>query len=112
NEILNHILAKGNTKVILAVGAAAQDAIAAEGLNIGQIPVIKLDYPQVATHERQWQSAMQEVRRLRVDWDQGARASFSYRDWFTQLPRIDMPFHMRWWMGTGGDRALRATDND
>ena len=30
----------------------------------------------------------------------------------TNIPRIDLPIHTRWWMGTAGDRGSRPINNE
>jgi hypothetical protein len=38
----------------------------------------------------------------------GTKKSATYKGELAIIPRIDMPYHTRWWMGTSGDRADRG----
>ncbi len=40
----------------------------------------------------------------------GTKKNGSYNGELAVIPRIDMPYHTRWWMGTSGDRAARGNN--
>lgn len=106
NRILERVLAKGRTELILTVGEHAGRAI--ESLKGVSAKVVKLDSALEAGHAAQWNESLRKIRGFRVARDRGATADYRYEGELTPIPRADLPIHTKWWVGTSGSRASRA----
>lgn len=105
-EIVSSVLKNGKTKLVLTVGPVAK-AIAAK-MKWGSLPVVSLDSADKG-HEKQWNSALSEIKKLSLELDSKAQASYSPK--LSVIPRQDLPAYTRWWMGTSGSRAIRAQES-
>ncbi|GAB4418125.1 MAG: hypothetical protein OHK0056_27380 [Bacteriovoracaceae bacterium] len=104
-EIINSVLKNGKTKLILTVGPVAKEI--AGKMKLGSLPVVSLDSPDKG-HEKQWNQALSEIKKLSLSFDEKPQASYSGK--LSIIPREDLPAYSRWWMGTSGSRATRAQE--
>ncbi|PIP95127.1 MAG: hypothetical protein COW00_17605 [Bdellovibrio sp. CG12_big_fil_rev_8_21_14_0_65_39_13] len=105
DEIIQSVLKNGKTQVVLTLGEVSK-AIA-EKIKWGSLSVVHLTAPEKG-HEKQWNSALAEVKKLNLDLD--SKPSSSYSGSVSIIPREDLPAYTRWWMGTSGSRAARAQE--
>ncbi|MEK6704240.1 MAG: hypothetical protein AABZ06_00465 [Bdellovibrionota bacterium] len=104
-KIFETILAQKDTQLILAVGPVAK---AAMGSIKTSLPVVYLDFPDDAKqHVKQWQGTIQQIKKLGLKPDSGAKASWKYDGKTTSIPRFDLPNQTRWWIGVSGTRSAR-----
>jgi len=101
SAIINAILKKNRTKILLTVGPIAAEV--AKGIHPG-VPVMNLDSPYSQRHLSQWKWSQNEITKLGL----GIRYYKLYDGELTAIPRSDLPGHTRLWMGTSGTRASRA----
>lgn len=101
NNILNAILALGKTKLIITVGPVAAEAIKSIKATV---PVVNIAAPSATDHATSWNDALKKIDSLSI----GFKKVVDYAGELTAIPRIDLPIHTRWWMGTSGSRAARA----
>ncbi len=101
-KILDFILGKGNTKVIVTLGAVAQETVQSQ--SVGNVKVVSLDLSQNTSQINQ---VAKEVAAIL-----GEKIKDSYNGRLTAIPREDLPVHTRWWMGTSGNRAQRGENAD
>lgn len=81
---------------VIAMGPVAE-AIAGK---LG-VPFIKMDQPGAnAEHAENWASVANQIETPAPTKEQLLQ--------MTSIPRKDLPYSTRWWMGTSGDRAERA----
>ncbi len=102
NRIIDSVLKQASTTLILTVGDAAAEVMAAQH---SKISVINLEHPSSKTHVAQWQKALDKIATLKIA---GIKVAGKYTGQLTSIPREDLPAHTRWWMGTSGTRASRA----
>lgn len=105
DEIIQSVLKNGKTQLVLTLGEVSK--IIAEKVKWGSLPVVHLTAPDKG-HEKQWNSAFLEIKKLNVSFD--SKASTSYSGSISVVPREDLPAYTRWWMGTSGSRAARAQE--
>lgn len=101
NNILNAILNQGKTKLIITVGPVAKEAIKSIQTTI---PVLNMTMPTSKLHVALWNKALNKISSMNLGFTKVAK----YTGELTAIPRIDLPIHTRWWMGTSGSRAARA----
>lgn len=131
NKIVETVLAEEKTEVVLTVGAAAKE-FARQAPALSDKTVINLVAPdtkislqkvevkvgskkttytagKIGTSELEnWNEALAEIKKLHVTTDNKAIPSFDYRGKLTAIPRSDLPFGTRFWVGTSGSRAVRG----
>ncbi|MGE0616708.1 MAG: hypothetical protein AB7P04_13825 [Bacteriovoracia bacterium] len=88
---------KSGTKVVVALGSAAQ-AVAAKSAVLKGMNVVKL-----STDDRNWGPAANAIAQ-----GLGTQKTGFYNGKLTNIPRSDLPAGTRWWMGTSGTRAHRG----
>jgi uracil-DNA glycosylase len=107
NQILNRVLSYGKTKVVITIGEGAEAAVNSwkpSGVNI-----VNLASPLEDSHVSQWQGELSQLKSANlVTPDQGVQALAQYSGQLTDIPRLDLPIHTKWWVGSAGDRAMRA----
>lgn len=57
------------------------------------------------TSGKDWNTAAAQIAKAL-----GTKVKGSYDGSLAIIPRVDMPYHTRWWMGTSGDRAARGNN--
>lgn len=80
-------------KAVVAFGPAA--IAAAKALNLKAVEL---------TSGTDWNPAAEQIAKAL-----GTKAK-KYDGSLAIIPRVDMPYHTRWWMGTSGDRAARGNN--
>lgn len=80
----------------IAMGPAAIEAAKAMGLT----NVIELDLANL-------EGVNEAIKKLALLFN-GTQTPTEYANELTNIPRIDLPYHTRWWMGTSGNRADRG----
>lgn len=102
NEIVSKLLQEnsGRVKMILTLGPQAESEI--RTMNTGGLPVISLTGPNG------YQSGFQQVQRV-PGWAGSHRMNFIANP--MPIAREDVPYGMRRWTGTAGDRVVRANGN-
>lgn len=131
NKIVETVLSEGQTELVLTVGTAAK-AFAAQAPALAETTVINLAAPdtkvskqeveakvgskkvtytagEIGTSEQEnWNEALKEIKKLHVTTDNKAIPSYTYDGTLTAIPRIDLPYGTRFWIGTSGSRAARG----
>ena len=108
NRILSTVARDSGTKVVITFGKFAQEAI--KSANLSGVKTYHLDLPQGTGYVTAWNKVLNDIAStggLQTD-NRGGKLSAAP----TAIPRIDMPVHTRWWMGTSGDRASRPVNNE
>ena len=102
--IVAKVLAKGHTKFALTIGPHAK-RLAAHVLP-STVPLVELMAWNSSGALANWKSALQQIQTMSYTKD--LPASFSYNGERTQIARIDLPYGTLRWMGSSGDRGVRA----
>lgn len=102
NEVVGKILQenRGQVKMILTLGPQAENEI--RTMNVGGVPVISLTGPNG------YQQGFQQIQRVPA-WAGSHRMNFNANP--MPIAREDIPYGMRRWTGTAGDRVIRAGGN-
>jgi hypothetical protein len=102
-KIIKAAQKQGNFKVFVAYGPVATAAMAAlEDFTADDLKV-NLD---LKFNAKDWnQAAKQVATHLKTSFTPLTGA-------LTTIPREDLPYHSRWWMGSSGDRAARREGPD
>lgn len=103
--IVARVLARGQTTVALTIGPHAK-RLAAHVLP-PTLPLVELLPWKVSGALANWQNALQQLKTMSYAKDLTA-PTFSYDGKRGQIPRIDLPYGTLRWMGSSGDRAVRA----
>jgi uracil-DNA glycosylase len=104
-DIINGVLAKGNVKLILAVGPTASSIVKGLNVDVKTVEIAEIADPGLK-HKEAFNKALRQVKDLGLRFE--ASGSSSYSGKLTVIPRQDLPAYTRWWMGTSGDTAARA----
>jgi len=100
-RVLNAVLEKSSPQIFIALGPVASMAINQMTLPQGS-QVIKLNNLSDATAVN---TAIKSITdRLQT------KIAGTYSNQLTTIPREDLPYHTRWWMGSSGDRAARGEE--
>jgi hypothetical protein len=119
DAVVSEVLKYGKTEVVLAIGAGAQKyASKSSVVRKSDLDVIEMDQVQFATDKyrltttndelKSWQKAMKSFSKMKIATDNGAVATYKYDGEMTAIPRIDLPFGTRFWVGQSGSRVVRA----
>ena len=100
-RILNAVLKRSSPKIFVALGPVASIAINQLMLPQGSI-VIKLNNLNDVTVVNTTIKSISDTLQTKV--------SGMYSGQLMTIPREDLPYHTRWWMGSSGDRAARGED--
>lgn len=101
-NIIENILAKNKTKVFLTLGPVAKAL--SEKLKVpSTIQKFHLDTPSTSSHVSKWNDIAKKVAQAI-----GSESKGSYDGKLMTIPRSDLPFHSRWWMGSSGTRSARG----
>jgi uracil-DNA glycosylase len=102
--IVARVLANGQTTLALTIGPHAK-RLAAHVLPT-TVPVVELLAWKTPGALANWKNALQQLQTKTYAKD--APATFSYDGERAQIPRIDLPYGTLRWMGSSGDRGVRA----
>ena len=103
--IVSKILSKNQTAVALTVGSQA--ARLAPHVLPATVPVVKLATWSGPSTVANWQQALNQLKTMTYTKDLQT-PTFTYDGTRGQIPRFDLPYGTLRWMGTSGDRAVRA----
>ena len=103
-RIVDFIGSMGKTQVVLLIGPFAQ-SMREQIKFVSSNAIISLPMPDDAgTHIAAWNQAQNTMR----DILNSGFSSGAYEGQMTAIPRRDLPYSTRWWMGTSGSRAARG----
>jgi uracil-DNA glycosylase len=108
NQILSTIARDSKTQILITFGKFAQEAIKSAPLS--GVKTYHLDFSQNAADVSAWSKVMDQIQRENPDLRTDIRAT-KFTGGLAAIPRIDLPVHTRWWMGTSGDRGSRPVNN-
>jgi uracil-DNA glycosylase len=109
-ELLGRVRAENpQARVLLAVGSGAQRL--ASQLTPPGMEVIELAAAASSGAAASWQAALEQLATRTYPKDL-TNPSFQLDPSRGQLPRIDLPYGTLRWVGSSGDRAVRAIDLD
>jgi uracil-DNA glycosylase len=100
-KIIQNILDKGQTQVIIAVGEISHAIVDSMKLSS---PVIKMPTLTGANFASAT-TAFNKIKNLKLNLD---KKMTKFENKLSIIPRIDLPAYTRFWMGTSGNRAVRA----
>lgn len=107
DEVLNQVLSKGNTQVIVTLGEQAKEIVANfVKKNELKLPVVNLNSPE-GSYGANWKAGVDQFNALGIKVD--SEGSNLVSD-IQIIPRADLPAYTRFWMGTSGDRVARAKE--
>ena len=95
--------------LVLSFGQHSQTLL--QNLNTGNLPRISLRAWKDAGSLQNWQSQLPAIRQINYPREI-ANPTFAYDGKRGQIPRIDLPYGTLRWIGTSGDRARQATDQN
>lgn len=99
-KIFNEIQKNSKIKIFIALGPVAQKIT--QSLEIDKmIQVVLMDYPEKNMQE--WSKHANSILNTL-----GHKKQVELKNQLTTIPREDLPYHTRWWMGSSGDRAARG----
>lgn len=100
--VLDKILEKKKTKLIIAIGAVAQEVLKKYGQK--EVNEVFLNFPDTSNKfVSNWNSQIKTVAEVL-----NLQSQKEYDGSLAPIPRGDLPVHTRWWMGTSGTRSSRA----
>jgi hypothetical protein len=102
--IVARVLADGHTTLALTIGPRAKRL--APHVLPTTVPVVELMAWKTPGALANWKSALQQLQGMSYAKD--LPATFSYNGERAQIARIDLPYGTLRWMGSSGDRAVRA----
>lgn len=105
DAIITKILALGNTRLILSVGAISSLLI--DQMNTGGTDVLKLKACTESGAIADWQNALGSIQNIAYPRDIN-NPTFTYDGKQLQIPRQDLPYGTLKWQGSSGDRTRRA----
>jgi hypothetical protein len=82
-----------------------------QNLNTGNLPGVSLRAWKETGSQQNWQSQLPAIRQINYSREI-ANPSFTYDGRRSQIPRKDLPYGTLRWMGSSGDRARQATDQN
>lgn len=104
--VLDEVIKQSHPKLILAVGPVSAEALKSYRTSI---PIVNMAASTDAQFAGQWVSVAQQLNQKKPVALSTEVAPVSYNPAvLTAIPRADLPFHSRWWMGTSGSRAARG----
>ena len=103
--IVEHVRGLGNTSMVLTVGPHAKRL--APHVGVGGLPVVELPAWKESRSLEQWQNALQTLQGIPYQKDLPT-PTFAYDGHRGQIPRVDLPYGTLRWMGSSGDRGVRA----
>lgn len=97
-NIIDIAFKQNKFKAVVAVGPIAQNLV--DKHKFGSAKIFKL--PDIK------QTAQVDAMAAQVASTLGTQKQGNYTAQLVPIPREDLPYHSRWWMGTSGNRAMRA----
>jgi len=98
-RIFNAVKNQGQVKVVIALGPVAKAVI--QNMKFDEsILTVNMDYQDSTT-------AWNNMSRL-INEHLGRTQKIPFTGSLMTIPREDLPYHTRWWMGSSGDRAARG----
>lgn len=103
--IFKGIMAQGDLKLVVAMGSVAQAVLEKSVLNEHELRQVHLPSPDLnrGFKREDFRSAVKEIAGImNRDYTKMPESAL------LPIPRSDLPFGTRWWMGAYGDRAVRS----
>lgn len=100
-KVFDAVKNKSDIKVVISIGPVAKAIVSQLQLNSDQT-VIHIE------NMSQWKQATQAGQLIANRL--GQTMTSDYKGELKTIPREDLPYHTRWWMGSSGDRAARGED--
>lgn len=104
-SIINKIIAKSDTQVVISLGNAAKKVL--EGIVLDDVKTFHLNAPKSTSHVRQWKSTLNAIKKSKA-LTPDVKAVGTYTGKLSIIPRKDLPYGTRWWMATSGDHGAKA----
>lgn len=105
NKLIKKIFKDNTISLVISVGPIAKEIVEHQNLSISKI---NLPIADIANkHIDKYNNALREIKELKLSLD-SENPTYSYKGKLSIIPRRDLPAYTRWWMGTSGDRAVRA----
>jgi hypothetical protein len=110
NKIISQIVKKSGTKVIVTLGEIANEvgAAAISDLKL-DVELVSLADPADNNHVQLWEQEAGKVSAILKN-EVKSLTPGTYTGKVAIIPREDLPYSTRWWMGTSGSRGLRGVD--
>lgn len=98
-RIYSAVSDQSEIKIVIAIGPVAKAVI--QNMKFSpQILTVPMEYSDTAST---WNNSAATIAN-----HLGQQKVGNYEGQLTTIPRIDLPYHTRWWMGSSGDRAARG----
>ena len=105
NKILNKVFKNNSIKLILTIGPAAKKIV--ELLSKPELPTINIK-PEDLSNKMTATAMAHKIQNTLNPNSLLITSEIKLRLEDEYIPRRDLPFMTRWWMGTGGDLGMQA----
>lgn len=102
NKVLDYVVPNSQVAAVLLVGKVATKLASTIEWDL---PIVTL--ASLTNSASNVKSARSQIKKLAKLLGTNSN-EHNYNGSLTIIPRMDLPMHTRWWMGTSGDRASRA----
>lgn len=118
--VVSEILKYGKSQVVLALGDGAQKyASKSSVLKKSKLEIIEMDQVQYVVQKnrlmtsnselKSWQKAMKSFSKLKLPYETDNKPTYQYNEGdMLAIPRADLPYGTRFWVGQSGSRVVRA----